>query len=144
MTIVEVVALLSGALFTGGAVYVSVVEQPARMRLDPRAVAEQFRASYRRAAPWQAGTAVICAVCGVLAALTGRPGSWAVGGLLIGVAVPFTLFVMLPTNRRLLEEQVDHAGGRDIMRRWACLHAIRSALGVVGLLVLTYAALHRG
>ena len=33
---------------------------------------------------------------------------------------------------------------RDLMKRWARLHGIRSGLGVVGLVALVYAALHRG
>jgi hypothetical protein len=143
--ILETLAVLSGALFTGGALYVSVVEQPARMRLDPRAATEQFRSSYRLAAPWQAATAVICALSGLLASAAGSSRTWAVGGLLIGLAVPFTLLAILPTTRRLLDKDgIDEGERRDLMRRWAGLHGIRSALGLVGLIALVFAALHRG
>jgi hypothetical protein len=71
--------------------------------------------------------------------------TWAVGGLLIGAAVPFTLIAILPTNRRLLgKERINALEHRALMKRWARLHAVRSLLGLVGLLVLIYAALHRG
>jgi hypothetical protein len=145
MTILEMLAMLSGALFTGGALYVSLVEQPARMRLPPGAAAEQFRFSYRRAAPWQAATAIICALSGVLASVDGASWTWAIGGALIGLAVPFTLIVILPTNKRLLS----HEGASDderraLMQRWARLHWVRSALGTLGLIVLIRAALDAG
>ena len=29
---------------------------------------------------------------------------WVVGGLLVGASVPFTLFIMMPINNRLLDE----------------------------------------
>lgn len=48
MTILEMLARFSGALFAGGALYVSVVEQPARMRLSPDAAAQQSGLSYSR------------------------------------------------------------------------------------------------
>jgi uncharacterized membrane protein len=139
-----ILAVLSGALFAGGALYVSLVEQPARMTLEARAAAEQFRVSYRRAAPWQAATAVICALSGVLASVSGAPWTWAVGGLLVGLAVPFTLIVILPTNKRLLgADAADDTERRALLVRWARLHWIRSALGTLGLLILIRAALSR-
>lgn len=140
--ILEMLALLSGALFTGGALYVSLVEQPARMRLASEAAAEQFRLSYRRAAPWQAATAITCALSGVLAAVGGASRTWAVGGALIGLAVPFTLVVILPTNKRLLSrEGANDDHGRALMQRWGRLHWVRGTLGTVGLIVLIRAAL---
>jgi anthrone oxygenase-like protein len=145
VTILEMLAMLSGALFTGGAVYVSLVEQPARMRLSPNAAAEQFRFSYRRAAPWQATTAIICALSGVLASVDGASWTWSVGGALIGLAVPFTLIVVLPTNKRLLSQGgANDDERRELMRRWARLHWVRSALGTMGLIVLIRAALDAG
>jgi uncharacterized membrane protein len=142
VAILEMLALLSGALFTGGALYVSVVAPPSRMRLASEAAAEQFRLSYRRAAPWQAAAAIICALSGVLAAVDGASWTWAVGGALIGLAVPFTLIVILPTNKRLLShEGASDDQRRELMQRWARLHGVRSALGTVGLIVLVRAAL---
>jgi hypothetical protein len=143
--ILETLAVLSGALFTGGAVYVSLVEQPARMRMDAPAAIEQFRFSYRRAAPWQAATAIACALSGVIAWLNGSSWAWALGGLVVGLAVPFTLIVILPTNKRLVgADVVNDTERRELLIRWARLHWIRSALGTAGLIVLARAALAGG
>jgi anthrone oxygenase-like protein len=80
---------------------------------------------------------------GVLAAVDGASWAWAVGGVLIGLAVPFTLIVIMPTNKRLLShEGANDDERRELMQRWARLHWLRSALGTVGLIVLIRAALN--
>jgi hypothetical protein len=66
---------------------------------------------------------------------------WAVGGVLVGVAVPFTLLAVMPTTRRLLASGlIDDRDALALLRRWGRLHWIRSALGGVGLVVLLLAA----
>lgn len=142
--VTTVAALLGAALFTGGALYVSLVEHPARMTLPPAAAVQEFRVSYRRAAPWQAATAILSAVCGVVASMTGGSWTWSIGGLIVGAAVPFTLIVIMPTNKRLVHDgTADDAERRRLLAHWGRLHWVRSAWGTVGLLVLIRAALYR-
>jgi hypothetical protein len=52
----KVIATLCAALFTGGALYVSLVEHPVRMA-DMAIALREFRHSYRRAAPWHVSAA---------------------------------------------------------------------------------------
>lgn len=67
------------------------------------------------------------------------------GGLLLGAVVPFTLLVIFPTNRRLLDPSLDSASGEaaTLLRRWDRLHAVRSVLGAAafGLLALCLAGM---
>jgi hypothetical protein len=79
-TLLEIAALLSAGLFSGAALYIPVAEHPARISLGPLAALQEFRASYNRAAPVQAGLAVISFLCSlVLWWLTGQWG-WIAGG----------------------------------------------------------------
>jgi hypothetical protein len=51
-----------------------------------------------------------------------------VGSVLLGAVVPFTLVVMLPTNNRLLDSNLDKASpdAEALLARWARLHAVTS------------------
>lgn len=39
----------------------------------------------------------------------GASVAWLVGGLVLGALVPFTLIVIMPTNKRLLDARLDAA-----------------------------------
>jgi len=46
--VIKFIAVLSYTIFTGAAVYVSLVEHPARMGLDTKAAATEWAPSYKR------------------------------------------------------------------------------------------------
>jgi hypothetical protein len=47
---------------------------------------------------------------------------------LLGVVIPFTLLVILPTNQRLLDPGLDRGSAEAalLLARWGRLHAVRS------------------
>jgi Domain of unknown function (DUF1772) len=138
------VAVLSAVMFTTWALYITLVEHPARLESGAGAGRAQFQASYRRAAPWQASFAVVALLGGaVTAAATGR-WLWLAGALAIGAAVPFTLLVIMPTNRALLgAAPLGDGDARRLLQRWGRLHLVRTLLGGVGVLAFLL-ALDRG
>jgi hypothetical protein len=130
----ELAATLTGALFAGAALYISVAEHPARMGLETRAAALQWAPSYMRATWLQAPLAVVSLVCGVAAWLLGAGSGWLVAALLVGAVVPFTFAVIMPTNNRLLApgRDLDSSETRALLVRWGRLHSVRTALSLVG------------
>jgi hypothetical protein len=126
------IAAGAAALFAGGALYVSLVEHPARLGTGPPMAVAQFRTSYPRAAWLQGGLAVAGALAAAGAWLGGAGLGWLAAGALLGLVVPYTLGVILPTNRRLLDRTLapDAPEARQLLRRWTALHAVRTVMGL--------------
>jgi hypothetical protein len=136
----EMITFLACAIFAGAALYVTLVEHPARMRCETRIAATQWAPSYRRGTAMQAPLAVITLLGGIAAWWKDAPICWLIAGLMVGAAVPFTLLVIMPTNRRLQETGRDLASTdtRALLERWGRLHAVRTMLGMIGLVILTW------
>jgi len=125
----EIIATACAGLFAGAAIYVNAVEHPARLAAGIALALRQFAPSYRRGTIMQASLASLGCLAGVGAWLqTGHIGLL-VGGLLLGAVVPFTLVVIFPTNRRLLDPGLDPQSpeAAALLVRWGRLHAVRSA-----------------
>ena len=95
----QFVTTLCCGLFAGAAIYVNLVEHPARMECGMEIAAAEFGPSYRRAAVMQASLAAMGLAASVLAWLTGASVWWLAGGILLGSVIPFTLVVIMPVNK---------------------------------------------
>src|SRR5207302_8760713 len=100
--IAEFVAVLTCGLFTGAAIYVSLVEHPARMECGVELAATEFPPSYRRGTIMQVTLATVCVLSSIAAWLAGATFWWVVGGVLQVSVIPFTLIVILPANKLFL------------------------------------------
>ena len=136
----EFIAVLSCALFTGAAVYITFIEHPARMQCGVEIAATEFAPSYRRATVMQATCAAFGLLSSIAAWLAGATLWWLVAGVLLGSVIPLTLMVILPTNKRLLSPALDRrsAEAERLLARWGRLHAVRSVLSGVALLIFLY------
>jgi Anthrone oxygenase len=138
--IAEFVAVLSCTLFTGAAVYITFIEHPARMQCGVEIAATEFAPSYRRATLMQATCAAVGLASSVAAWLAGARFWWLIAGVLLGSVIPFTLIAILPTNKRLLSPTLDRrsAEAELLLTRWGRLHAVRSVLSGLALLLFLY------
>jgi hypothetical protein len=141
MMLLQGLAILATALFTGAALYVSVVEQPARLTLPIEIAIAEWRPSYRRASVMQASLAVLGTLLGIAAGIMSGGAVWIVAAFMLSAVVPFTLFVMWSTNKRLEDPALDlrSAEARDLLARWGSLHAVRTAISLAALLLMLFA-----
>lgn len=126
----ENLALVAAALFTGAAFYINVAEHPARSLLDDASFLTQWKPSYKRGFAMQSALAIIGFLLGI--------GAWwqsgdivALAGALLMIANwPFTLIFIMPTNHVLTAIEPDSGDTRirPLMAKWNRLHAVRTAL----------------
>jgi hypothetical protein len=128
----QFIAALSTTLFAGAAIYINIVEHPARMGCGTKIAATVWAPSYKRATIMQASLALVGFLAGIGAWLLGGGTLWLVGALLIGAVIPFTFIVIMPTNHRLLEPGRDLSSPetRLLLQKWGTLHGVRSGLSI--------------
>lgn len=131
-------ATVCAGLFAGAAIYVSLVEHPARLSCGIELALTEFAPSYRRGTVMQASLALAGGALAVAAWAYGHDGVVLIAGLLLGSVVPFTLIVIFPTNTQLLDPQLDRRSPRaaELLARWGRLHSVRSGLSLLAFLLL--------
>ncbi len=133
MTMIAISALVFAALFAGAAGYISLVEHPARLRLDDGPLLAQWQPSYALALPIQSALAILGGVAGLIVWFMSGGWVWAFGSAVLLANWPFTLVVIMPTNKQLKAVPPHEAGPmtRKLLLKWGKLHNFRSGLGLV-------------
>jgi uncharacterized membrane protein len=136
-TIAEFGALFCTSLFAGSALYITLVEHPARMECGTTLAATEFGPSYRRATLLQVPLAIVGFLSSLIAWFAGAPLLWLIAGVLLILVIPFTLLAIFPTNKKLLDPALDHSSSntRELLMRWGRLHAVRTVLSLIALLI---------
>lgn len=143
--LLEMLSTLSSGLFAGAAVYINLVEHPARMECGTGLAVTEFAPSYRRAALLQGTLAAIGCFSAAAVWLTGSSVWWLIGGIILGAVIPFTIIVIFPTNKQLLDSSLDKNSGlaSKLLVRWGWLHAVRSVLGLMSFLIFIFLLMSR-
>ena len=134
-------ALAIAAVFTGAAIYINIAEQPARLQLDDSSLLVAWKLAYQRGYMMQAGLVISGGFCGVVAFFSTFEWRWLLGAVVLLVNWPYTIFVIMPTNHRLMNTPPGAATAetRGMIGRWGLLHAGRSALGLIATAIFLWA-----
>ncbi len=135
-------ALVVAAFYSGAALYVNLVEQPALLALDDRAALAGWKIALKRGAVIQAPLCVIGFFLGLIAWIMTYSLAEALGALAMLAGIPWTVAIILPVNKALQATTPDVAGERSRaqLERWYSLHLVRTALGLLALITF-FAAL---
>jgi hypothetical protein len=136
-------ALVVAAIFFGAAIYINVAEQPARLKLDDRALLTEWKPAYVRGFAMQASIAILGFLLGLIAWWQTNDWRWLLGAILIVANWPYTLIAIMPTNKLLMATQLEQAGpeSRRLIEKWAQLHAVRTTLGALATITFLWASL---
>jgi uncharacterized membrane protein len=139
----EFVSTYCTGLFAGAALYVMLVEHPARLECGTELAVAEFAPSYRRGAVMQALLAALAFLAAVAAWVIDSKSAWLVGAILIVAVIPFTLLAILPTNKKLLAPSLDRNSdsARQLLIRWGRLHMVRTLLSLMAFAVFQAALL---
>lgn len=134
----EILAFIFTGLFAGAALYVSLVEHPARMSLTLGAALAEFRPSYKRAAQMQVILSLVGAAAAVGAYFLGQGISTLVAGIVLATVIPYTLLVVKPINQQLLDETrtAQTEDTQVLLEKWGSLHMVRTVASLLALVIL--------
>jgi hypothetical protein len=138
--LIGLLALTVAAVFAGAAIYVSVAEQPARLRLDDQALLQEWQPSYKRGAAMQASIAIVACILGLVAWWQTGSLTFLLGAVLIILPWPWTLIAMMPTNRVLeaMDPSIANPKARALIVKWGNWHLMRATLGVLATLAFLW------
>ena len=94
---------------------------------------KEWKPSDRRGFAMLAILALLSAVAGLFAFHAGNDIRWLIGAIMIIASWPYTFFVVVPLNNRLLAMSTTDAGveARVLVRDWGILEWGLSAIGVL-------------
>ena len=135
-----VIALIFAAAFAGAAVYVSWVEQPARLKLDDQALLSEWGPSDQRGVALLAGFALASAIAGFVAWFESQDVRWVFGALIVISTWPYAFFVMAPLNNQILSLRgPDVSAARALVRQWGLIESGFAAIGVLAVAMFLWA-----
>jgi len=83
----EIISTLSAGLFAGAAIYINLVEHPARVECGVELALREFAPSYRRATVLQGTLAATAFLAAIAAWYMGASLWWLVGGSVLGLVI---------------------------------------------------------
>jgi hypothetical protein len=125
-------AFAAASAFFGAALYINLVEQPARLALGPGAMVREWTPSNRRGFVMLAALAVISAIAAHAQFSRNGDVRWLIGGTVALASWPYAYFVMVPVNIWLyvIPPTAARSAVRELMRDWGLLEWGQTAIGL--------------
>ena len=138
--ILAILATLIPGIFAGAALYVTLVEHPARLSAGTPSALKEFAPSYHRGAAMQASLSAIGLLLSLIVYVQSHERGFLVAGFLLALPFPFTLIAIKPTNQRLLSPDLapESPEAMRLLQRWGHLHLVRMSLGLASFLTALY------
>lgn len=131
------IALLCCALFAGSSIYVSLIQYPATAEGGLELASAYLLWAHPRSAFIQTSFAAVAALAGILTGVASDSILWVIGGVILGMAALFHLFVVVPRMRNLnnIDLAADSERAASLLKRLARLQAASSLSGIGALFI---------
>lgn len=139
--LINTLTLLITSIFTGATLYINLVEHPARIKLDNKAMLQEWKFGIKRATVIQGSLAIMTFILAYGTYATTHDFRWLIGGTIMLMNWPYTLLFIMPTNKKLILTFHDRANDKTkfLINRWNKFHAIRTLLGLVAIGIFLFA-----
>ena len=146
-TCCKFVATVTGGIVAGGAFYITAIEHPGWMGADMITAVKAWKQTFNRANNIQPLISIFTTAAAIVTFVvdwgTPKPSiGWLVATICYLLVTPWTLFVMMPTNKELLETDKCIEKGeiwiREKLILWGKMHAARTVLEVSALAIMVY------
>ena len=131
------ISTLTSGMFAGGAIYINLVESPARLTHDAETALTIWKPSLIRAGRYMSSIALTSAISSVAVYWLTEERcfrTWLLAGGMMSTIPIFSIVCVLPTNKELLEtEKCLDKGTTWIVNKlnsWNKLHAVRSVISL--------------
>ncbi len=133
-------AFAAASIFLGAALYINIVEQPARLKLEPRASLREWTPSNRRGFAMLALLAVLSAILAYADFAHSGDMRWPIGGTLMLLTWPYAYFVITPVNVMLHDVPPGEPASsvRELLHEWGLLEAGQTAIGLAAWLIFLW------
>ncbi len=128
----QLLAFAAACAFVGAALYINLVEQPARLALDANAILREWAPSSRRGSILMSILAIISALSGYAHDLGTGDVRWLIGGTIMLASLAASYFGMTPLNILLYvtRREAPASAIRDLVREWGLLEWGQTIIGV--------------
>jgi hypothetical protein len=126
--------------FFGAALYVNIVEQPARLALDADSIVREWVPSNRRGFFMFSVLAIISALCGYTEYARTGDVRWLIGATIILASWPYAYFVVTPVNVLLYSARRKAPAPvvRKLMREWGLVEWGQTAIGLAAACIFAW------
>jgi len=131
---------LMAAIF-GYAVSASAVAHPAMMASKREVAVGFFTPFFEKSQHLQLALSMIVLGLSLLISVLSGAWLWFIGGVVLQISGPYTIFVLMPVNRRIMAESADIHSDQmtSDLSRWGGLHLPRTL--VAGAIFILFASL---
>jgi len=135
------IAFAIASAFFGAALYINLVEQPARLALDARSMVREWVPSNRRGFVLLSSLAIISAILAYGDFAQTGDVRWTIGGTVILVSWLYAYFVIVPVNIWLcaIPPGGRRSTERDLMREWGLVEWGETAIGFAACCIFGWA-----